>query len=72
MPDGHVRKSVVFQEDMFQRMEDFRYENRISIESDAIRTLIEMGLHYDKLRKHPAFAEHEANIIDELNTTLAV
>lgn len=71
MSEAQVRKSIVFQEDMFQRVEDFRYENRISIEADAFRTLIEMGLHYDKLRKHPGFAQHEANIIDELNNVLS-
>ena len=66
-----VRKSIVFPHEMFQEMEDFRFNERISIEVDAIRALVQMGLHYNKLRQDPAFAEHEANTIDRLNNALA-
>lgn len=71
MIETGARKSIVFPIEMYQEMEDFRFNERIRIEVDAIRTLVQMGLHYYKLKQHPAFAEHEANIIDELNNALA-
>jgi len=71
MEDTEKRKSVIFPADLYQEIEDFRFDQRIKAEVEAIRVLVQMGLHYDKLRKHPGFAQHEANIIDELNNALA-
>ena len=71
MDEQEKRKSVIFPADLYQEIEDFRFDQRIKAEVEAIRVLVQMGLHYDKLRKHPAFAETEADIIDELNSTLA-
>lgn len=68
--DNGVRKSIVFPREMFQEMEDFRFNERISIEVDAIRALVQMGLHYNKLRQDPMFAQQEADIIDRLNQAL--
>lgn len=71
MEDTEKRKSVIFPAELYQEIEDFRFNERIKAEVEAIRVLVQMGLHYDKLRKHPAFGEHEANIIDELNNAMA-
>ena len=71
MDEQEKRKSVIFPAELYQEIEDFRFDQRIKAEVEAIRVLVQMGLHYEKLRKHPAFAEHEANIIDELNNALA-
>ena len=71
MEDTEKRKSVIFPADLYQEIEDFRFDQRIKAEVEAIRVLVQMGLHYDKLRKHPGFSQHEANIIDELNNALA-
>ena len=71
MDEQEKRKSVIFPADLYQEIEDFRFDQRIKAEVEAIRVLVQMGLHYNKLKKHPAFDEHEANIIDELNNALS-
>jgi metal-responsive CopG/Arc/MetJ family transcriptional regulator len=35
---------LTLDEDLFNRIEDFRYENRIPARSEAVRQLIEAGL----------------------------
>jgi len=65
--DNGVRKSIVFPHEMYQEMDDFRFSERISIEVDAIRTLVQMGLHYYKLKQDPLFAQQEMDAIDRLN-----
>lgn len=67
MEEQEKRKSVIFPADMYQEVEDFRFDQRIKSEVEAIRILVQMGLHYAKLRQDPAFAEHEADTIDRLN-----
>jgi hypothetical protein len=69
--DNGVRKSIVFPHEMYQEMDDFRFSERISIEVDAIRTLVQMGLHYYKLKQDPVFAQQELDAIDRLNNALA-
>ena len=39
-----VKKLVNLTEDQAQRINDFRFENRIASENEAIRQLIELGL----------------------------
>jgi hypothetical protein len=69
--DGMIRKSVLFPEDLWGLIQDWRFDQRIGTEAEAVRTLVQMGMHYDKLRKHPDFDRHEATMIDELNSQLA-
>lgn len=42
--DKDVRKSVGFQPDIWQRIADFRFGNRIETEAEALRRLVEAGL----------------------------
>jgi metal-responsive CopG/Arc/MetJ family transcriptional regulator len=42
---------LTLDEDLFERIEDFRYENRIPARSEAVRQLIEVGL--KKQEKRP-------------------
>lgn len=69
--DAGPRKTIIFPDDLWELINDYRFDNRLGTEADAVRTLVQMGLHYNKLTKHPEFAQHEANIIEELNNTLA-
>ena len=69
--DNGTRKSIVFPNEMYEEMEDFRFNERIRIEVDAIRTLVQMGLHYYKLKQDPVFAQQELDAIERLNQTLA-
>ena len=66
-----TRKTIIFPDDLWEIINDWRFDNRLGTEAEAVRTLIQMGIHYDKLKKHPDFAQHEANIIDALNEMIA-
>ena len=44
MPTEKPKIILVLEDDLLERIEDFRYENRIPSRSDAIRQLIEKGL----------------------------
>ena len=46
-----ARKIVSLPEDLARQIEDFRFDNRISSEAEAIRRLIELGLSAAKGRK---------------------
>ena len=43
-PANLIRKLVSLPPDLLARIEDFRFENRVKTESEAIRILIERGL----------------------------
>ena len=45
------RKIVSLPPDLEKAVEDYRFENRIASESEAIRRLIELGLEAAKARK---------------------
>jgi len=52
MPTDNPKILIVFSKDMVERIEDFRYDNRIPNRSKAIRQLIEKGLQqYEKDKK---------------------
>lgn len=42
--DDKVRKMVTLPQDLWEKVTDFRFDNRINTESEAIRRLIELGL----------------------------
>lgn len=44
MPTEKPRMSITVPQDLLDRIEDFRYENRISSQTKAIITLIGLGL----------------------------
>ena len=68
--EGMVRKSILFPDNLWETVADWRFTERLSTEADAVRTLVQMGLHYHKLRQHPDFERHEANLIEDLNSSL--
>ncbi len=43
-PDRMTRKLVSLPRELLRAIEDFRFENRIKTEAEAIRRLIELGL----------------------------
>jgi metal-responsive CopG/Arc/MetJ family transcriptional regulator len=43
-PDRMTRKLVSLPHELLAAIEDYRFENRIKTESEAIRQLIELGL----------------------------
>jgi hypothetical protein len=49
--DPPVRKTVSLPSGFWRRIEDFRFENRIKRETEAIRRLIELGLEAEARRK---------------------
>jgi metal-responsive CopG/Arc/MetJ family transcriptional regulator len=44
MPSQKPKLLLVVDEDLINRIDDFRYENRIPSRAEAIRQLIELGL----------------------------
>ena len=44
MPTEKPKLLIVFEENMIERIDDYRYENRIPNRSEAIRRLIEDSL----------------------------
>ena len=46
MPTEKPRVIVTLHDDLFKRIEDFRYENRYPNRSEAVLALIEAGLKY--------------------------
>ena len=43
-PETTVRKLVSIPREVWEKIEDYRFDNRIRTESQAIRRLIELGL----------------------------
>ena len=69
--EGMVRKSILFPEILWEEISEWRFDQRIGTEADAIRQLAQMGLHYHKLSQHPDWQRTEANVIEDLNSSLA-
>jgi metal-responsive CopG/Arc/MetJ family transcriptional regulator len=52
MPTKQPVVTMIFPEELLERVEDYRYENRIPSRTEAIRQLLEKGLkQYDKENK---------------------
>ncbi|CAB5087217.1 hypothetical protein D3OALGA1CA_651 [Olavius algarvensis associated proteobacterium Delta 3] len=52
MPTEKPILTFAVDKDLFERINDFRFENRIEARSEAIRRLLERGLkEYDKQKK---------------------
>ncbi|OPY12777.1 MAG: hypothetical protein A4E66_01036 [Syntrophus sp. PtaB.Bin001] len=61
MPTEKPKIILVVTDDMLKRIDDFRFENRISSRSKAIRLLIEGGL---KLNSDPEKEEDSDPLLD--------
>lgn len=44
MPTKKQKILIIFEDELFKRIDDYRFENRINSRSEAIRQLIEQGL----------------------------
>jgi len=44
MPTKNPTITMIFPDELLEKVEDYRYENRIPSRTEAIRQLIEMGL----------------------------
>ena len=62
-----VRKTVYFNETLWNRIEDIRFEQRIRTEADVIRMLLEAGLYLLQLKSDPMFDQYEQSAIERLN-----
>jgi len=51
MPTDKPKIIFVMEKDLLERVDDYRFENRINSRSDAIRRLIEEGLKAAKAQK---------------------
>lgn len=56
MPTEKPRYTVIVDEDMLRRIDDFRFENRYPSRSAATLELIRLGM--EVLEKHPEKARH--------------
>ena len=45
------RSTITFDEDLFERLEDYRFENRFSSRSKAVVELVRLGLDADYKKK---------------------
>jgi len=66
----YIRKTIVVQPEQYERIKDFRFENRMTTEMDAIRTLIEMGMHFAILKDDEQFNIDEQAAVERLNKTI--
>jgi len=54
MPSKKPQILFVMNEDLYNRIEDFRFDNRINTRSEAVRTLVESGLKVSETSKPKA------------------
>ena len=67
MADSIVRKSLYFSEDLWAKIEDLRFEQRIKSEAEVVRLLVEAGSYLLKLREDPIFQQAEYEAVERLN-----
>ena len=67
MSDQLVRKSMLFPETLWTEIEDFRFDNRIKSDVEAIRLLMKAGLHLIRLQQDKHFAQFEQEAVERLN-----
>jgi hypothetical protein len=67
MSDQLIRKSMLFPESLWSEIEDFRFDNRIKSDVEAIRLLMKAGLHFIKLQQDDQFTQAEQEAVERLN-----
>lgn len=67
MSEQIIRKSMLFPESFWQPIEDWRFDQRIKSDAEAIRVLMQAGLHYMKLKQDDKFEQAEQEAIERLN-----
>jgi hypothetical protein len=58
---------MLFPETLWTEIEDFRFDNRIKSDVEAIRLLMKAGLHFIKLQQDDQFARAEQEAVERLN-----
>lgn len=66
MSDG-VRKITYYPFTLWEQVVDYRWENKLNTEADAIRNLLAAGLHYFNLMQDAEFQAAEAKVVEKLN-----
>jgi len=67
MSEQVIRKSLLFPESFWSEIEDFRYDNRVKSDVEAIRILMKAGLHFIKLQQDDQFVQAEQEAVERLN-----
>ena len=68
MPTMNPRITFTVSEDLMKRIDDFRFENKLRNQTQAIVTLINLG--FDSLsgkKLQPKFTEEEIRVVDAFN-----
>lgn len=53
-PETTIRKLISFPRDLVQEVNDYRFDERIAAESEALRRLVRIGLEVERERKRAA------------------
>ena len=67
MQQDSVRKTLYFNEELWNRIEDIRFDQRIKTEADVIRMLVEAGIYLLQLKSDPMFDQYEQAAVDRFN-----
>lgn len=67
MQQDSVRKTLYFNESLWNQIEDIRFDQRIKTEADVIRMLVEAGIYLLQLKSDPMFDQYEQAAIDRFN-----
>lgn len=67
MSEQIFRKSMLFPQSVWEPIEDFRFDQRIKSDTEALRILIQAGLHYFKLKQDAQFEQAEQATIERIN-----
>lgn len=67
MQHDSVRKTLYFSENLWNQIEDIRFDQRIKTEADVIRMLVEAGIYLLQLKSDPMFDQYEQAAMERLN-----
>ena len=67
MQQDSVRKTLYFSENLWNQIEDIRFDQRIKTEADVIRMLVEAGIYLLQLKSDPMFDQYEQAAVERLN-----
>jgi hypothetical protein len=68
MQHDSVRKTLYFNETLWNQIEDIRFDQRIKTEADVIRMLVEAGIYLLQLKSDPMFDQYEQAAVERLNS----
>lgn len=71
MPTDKQRFSITVDDNLYRKIEDFRFERRIKSQSKAVNALMEIGfdaLMNDKVSIGPSLSSFELSIVEKYNS----